>query len=460
MQIPIGEIHPSPENDQVYRPVDASDPQIVALADSIRSDPRGIREPLIVSADGYIVSGHRRHCAAKLIGLATVPCIRLPIRRDEHTADQWLVVLREHNRQRDKTRGEKLREELVSTNPDDAHAQLWQYRREQAAVRVKPLKIVGTKRRAAISKAKAPFLAAVQAVIEARREFWPLSDRQVHYGLLNAPPLIHARKPTLTYANNLRSYKALTDLLTRARLAGRIAFEGIADETRPVSLWPVFGDMRGFVRSELARMFNGYWRDLMQSQANHIELLGEKNTIASILDPIAREYTIPLTIGRGYSSLPPRHAMAERFKASGKAKLVLLVVSDFDPEGDNIPHSFARSLRDDFAVDAVHAIKVALTAEQVAAHKLPPMMKAKAKSSRRKKFVERHGENVFELEALEPTALQKIVRRAIESVIDRAATGAEIEAEKRDAHFHAGLRRTVRDCLAEALPDLEGGGDE
>ena len=93
LQIPTGNVRPSPENDQIYRPVDSSDPQIVALADSIRNDPRGIREPLIVSTDGYIVSGHRRHCAAMVVGLAMVPCIRLRLRRDEYTADQWLVIL-------------------------------------------------------------------------------------------------------------------------------------------------------------------------------------------------------------------------------------------------------------------------------------------------------------------------------------------------------------------------------
>ena len=147
---------------------------------------------------------------------------------------------------------------------------------------------------------------------------------------------------------------------------------------------PCSSDTRGFIRKKLDAMFKGYWRNLMQSQPNHVEILGEKNTVGSILRPVALEYTIPLTIGRGYCSLPPRHAMAERFRASGKEKLILLVVSDFDPEGEDIAHSLARSLRDDFGIDTIHAVKIALTAKQVAAHKLPPMMKAKRKSSRRR----------------------------------------------------------------------------
>ena len=50
-----------------------------------------------------------------------------------------------------------------------------------------------------ISKAKMPFLEAALRVIEAQREFWPLSVRQVHYRLLGAAaPLKHASKPDST----------------------------------------------------------------------------------------------------------------------------------------------------------------------------------------------------------------------------------------------------------------------
>ena len=156
------------------------------------------------------------------------------------------------------------------------------------------------------------------------------------------------------------------------------------------------------MRDECGNMFRGYWRDLMQSQPNHIEILGEKNTVGAMLREVAAEYTIPLVTGRGYCSLAPRHAMAERFWASGKAKLVVLIVSDLDPEGEDIAHSFARSMRDDFGIDNVHPIKVALTAEQVKKYKLPPVAQAKKSSSRYKRFSSEHGDNVFELEASRP----------------------------------------------------------
>jgi hypothetical protein len=93
-----------------------------------------------------------------------------------------------------------------------------------------------------------PLLQAIRRVLEDRHRFWPLSDRQIHYALLNDPPLIHANKPGSTYQNTPNSYKALVDLLTRARLEGSVPWEAIADERRPVITWNVHRDVQGFLR--------------------------------------------------------------------------------------------------------------------------------------------------------------------------------------------------------------------
>jgi ParB-like chromosome segregation protein Spo0J len=440
----LDELRPSPENDTLYRPVDPTDPEIVALAESIRQ--HGLREPIVVTEDNWLVSGHRRHCAATLAGLTRVPCRVEPLRRADD-CDAFVRLLREYNRQRDKTADEKLREELVTSNPVEAYQSLVDYRREQARVATPALRIVGETRRCAITDAKQPMLDAILTILKERRPYWPLSDRQIHYALLNDPPLKHARKPASVYANDRQSYKSLTELLTRARLAGDIEMEAIADETRPVVNWQVHQDSRGFIRGQFDRFLKGYWRNLMQSQPNHVEILGEKNTLLSILKPVAGEYCIPLTVGRGYSSLPPRHGMAERYHHSGREKLVLLIVSDFDPDGEEIAHSFARSMRDDFGVDEVYAVKVALTAEQVRRYALPPNMVAKESSPNYAKFVAKHGQNVFEVEALPPAQLQAELRQAIDSVIDRAAFNAELDREKHDAAYLAGVRATVHKTL-------------
>ncbi len=449
--VSIHSIRPSPENDRLYRPVDPDDPAIVALAASIRK--LGVKEPLVVTIDRYILSGHRRHAAAKLAGLDQVPCRVEPIRRCSDP-DAFLRLLREYNRQREKSFDERLREEVISLDPSDAHRALSEYRSTRAVVNLEALAISGTKSRCAISPAKQPFLNAILKVLEAHREYWPLSDRRIHYVLLNDPPLKHASKPDSRYQNDKNSYESLVELVTRARVAGLIPMNCIADATRPVTVWDVYRTAGDFLGRELAHFCRNYWRDLLQSQPNHIEIVAEKNTIEPIVRPVAMEFCIPLTSGRGYCSLPPRYDMARRYEKSGKEKLVLLIVSDFDPDGENIAHSFARSMRDDFGIDNIHPIKVALTADQIDQYDLPIGGKAKPRASTYKAFCARYGDDVvFELEALAPADLQTILRQAIESVIDIEAYNQEVERERQDAAQLEVVRRKMHSVLGSVNLD-------
>ncbi|MDA1275341.1 MAG: ParB N-terminal domain-containing protein [Verrucomicrobia bacterium] len=444
--VSILEVRPSPENDQLYKPVRETDPEIVELAESIRN--HGVIEPLVITLDQFILSGHRRFVAAKVACLTSIPCRVKEFNRTDDP-DQFLVLLREYNRQREKSFDEKMREEIVTINPDRAYQNLVERRKEQADIDVQTITIGTVKHRAKISAAKREFLDAVLVVLEENRKFWPLSDRQVHYRLLNAPPLRHSSKPDSTYRNDGTSYKSLVDLLTRARLVGLIPMAAIQDETRPVVTWKTWQDVRGFIRTELDDLLSGYWRNLMQSQPNHIEILVEKNTVANIVKAVAMEFCIPMTSGRGFCSLPPRHAMAKRFEESGRENLIILIASDFDPDGEEIARSFARSMRDDFGISSIHPIKIALTFEQVQRFNLPPQMLAKESSSNCARFVAEYGENVFELEAISPDALQTLVRAAIDSVISVELFNAETDQEKQDAAEIEALRRTVVKSIQE-----------
>lgn len=240
-----------------------------------------------------------------------------------------------------------------------------------------------------------------------------LSDRSIHYALLNEPPLPRAAKPESIYGNDRASCRDLTDALTRARLMAHIPWEAIGDETRPVLLWQSYPNAQAFLGRELDRFLKGYWRDYQRSQPNHIEIVAEKLSILAIVERVAMEYCVPLTIGRGYCSIVPRHELAARYRRSGREKLTILMLSDFDPDGENIAASFARSLRDDFGIEDITAVKVALTAEQVRTLELPPQMKARRGASTYAKFTAQHGDDVFELEALPPAEPQCLLRETL-----------------------------------------------
>lgn len=60
---PIYSISPSEENDKIYGSVDTTDDAFLALVDSIQKN--GLLQPIEVTSDGYIISGHRRYVACK-----------------------------------------------------------------------------------------------------------------------------------------------------------------------------------------------------------------------------------------------------------------------------------------------------------------------------------------------------------------------------------------------------------
>jgi hypothetical protein len=290
-------------------------------------------------------------------------------------------------------------------------------------------------RRPEISAAKRPFLDAVLRILEEQRDYWPLSDRQIHYRLLgDNAPLTHASKPDSRYVNDKGSYRKLTDVLARGRIGGLIPWEAIEDVTRPTQLHSAFWNPAEFFRQEFENFLKGYWRNLLQSQPDYIEIVAEKLTVRTILEKVAEQFTMPLTISRGMSSLPPKKAIYDRYRWSGKDRLILLVVSDLDPAGDAIAEDLVKSFRRDFDVENIAAYKVALTIEQVEDFELSPSMEAKDTSPTYTSFVEKYGiSDAYELEAMESSDLAETLEEAIKEVLNLDLYYQELATEAADS---------------------------
>jgi hypothetical protein len=372
-------------------------------------------------------------------------------------SDEYIAVLRSHNLQRVKTLSEQLREELVDTDKTTAHAALVEARQEKSRhlQSVDFVTLEGEVKRSKISAVKDDMVRAILGAVEERRDFWPLSVRSIHYALLNAPPLRNCGsnpKFRKLYTNDDASYEDLTDLCLRLRLVGRLNWNSINDETRPFDMPTVDDSPASYFERQLYWFLRDYRRNLQQSQPHHIEIIGEKNTVRSTLMPIADKFTIPLTTARGFSSATPRLDISERYKRSGKDKLIILALTDFDPCGKEISESLVRSLRDDFKVPGakLELLQVALTAEQIERFDLPYGAKAKAGDTKSAKFTARHGAFVWELEALPLPVLQSELETAIDSVLDVTAFNQEVEAEANDAAELDTKRQTVMLALQES----------
>jgi hypothetical protein len=315
------------------------------------------------------------------------------------------------------------------------------------------------KRRYAISPGKMGMLDAVVRIVRALDKYWPLSDRSIHYEVLNEPPLRHLSKPNSRYVNNRACYQDLTDLLTRARLNGVIPFEAIEDPTRKIVTWTGYDDVVSFARVELEIFLTGFRRDRQRGQPYHLEIVGEKNTVESSIKDVARHYGIPYTLGRGYCSLDPRKKMLARFQASRKGKLALLVLSDFDPDGDGIATSFAESMRDDFGVpmEEMRPVKVCLHWDQVRERNLAQEFDIAPEKMKQAKFqahLAKYGNHFHELEALSHDDRADMLREAIHEVLDGDVFNTVWQEEKQQQVVIEQARKQIEPIVLRTLKRL------
>lgn len=97
------DLTPHPKNEEIY--VDDDLPP--DFIDSIRD--HGVREPLVVTPDDRIISGHRRWRAARQVGLESVP---VRVERYESDLAEWEAIV-DYNRQRRKTPAQIVNEAEV-----------------------------------------------------------------------------------------------------------------------------------------------------------------------------------------------------------------------------------------------------------------------------------------------------------------------------------------------------------
>jgi hypothetical protein len=434
------------ENTKLYRERTEADADYARLVQSVRE--RGVETPLLVTRDRYIISGHQRQKAAQETERFMVPVLFLDVSRKQYSDDEWLALLREHNCGREKTFDELMREKLIDIDPDEAIAQIEDERAERTRTRVETIAI-GEKAmtRHAISTNKRGMADAILKILKDLAAYLPVSERAIHYRLLELDFFRHAKKKT-RYLNDRASSNDLSDMATRMRIAEEIPWDAISDETRPVTTWNCWRNAADFVGAQCDDLLRGYARDLLQSQQQHFEIVVEKLTVKNFVEQVAARYCMPVVVMRGNSSIQTRREIVNRFQKSGKRRLFLLCLGDCDPDGDNIVDSTLRSLRDDFEISGVQATRVAMTHKQADELGLPKKLEAKEQSSNYGAFVAKHGRtDCYELDAVDPEVLQDWLDTAIRGVIDVEAYNHEVDQQKSEAASILAKRQAVLDLM-------------
>lgn len=246
-------------------------------------------------------------------------------------------------------------------------------------------------------------------VAEFEKDDIVITLRQLHYQLVS-----RGLGP-----NTLRAYKNLGNLLSRARLAGFIDWDAVTDRGRKAVVWSSFDSIQACV-ADAARNFTlPRWDD----QDEYVELWCEKDALTSVIEPICAELFTPLMINKGYSSSSAMYDARNRIRRRANGRpATILYLGDFDPSGEDM----VRDVRDrlhHFRLGSLTVNKIALNPDQIKKWKCPPNPlktdgAGNLSDSRGAAFAAEHGHRSYEVDAIPPRELQKLIKESIQDHMD------------------------------------------
>jgi hypothetical protein len=258
--------------------------------------------------------------------------------------------------------------------------------------------------------------------------------------------------------NTFRNYKNLGNLITDARRAGEIDWRAITDRTRNVK-----GSYAG--HEDPSETINPYYFGvaMWEGQANRAEVWVEKDALVDVIGRAAGRYGVPYFSCRGYTSDSEVWVAARRLEeylSETTGDVTILHLGDHDPSGIDMTRDIQDRLElfigGDLGYSALNRLeirRIALNMDQVEQYG-PPPNPAKITDSRAKGYMEIHGDESWELDALEPSVLDELIQSNIRPLIDPDPWAEQAEKQRRGR----ATLQAVKDNYDKVIAYLDGEG--
>lgn len=277
-------------------------------------------------------------------------------------------------------------------------------------------------------------LADINAIIEEyESKGYPMSVRQLYYQLVARGKI----------ENNDKEYSKLQGLISDGRLAGLVSWTAIEDRGRNLMGLATHTSPQAAVRDLLQSYKNDLWID----QRFRPEVWVEKAALEGVIGEICNKLRVNFFSCRGYNSQSEQWRAGRRFAryiSKGQTPIVFHL-GDHDPSGIDMTRDNRERLSL-FAGVMINVQRLALSRPQIDRYR-PPPNSAKITDSRYDDYRREHGEQSWELDALDPSVIHSLIEEAV---------GAIRESDKWDA----ALKQEADDKLVlESFAD-EAGEDE
>ena len=258
---------------------------------------------------------------------------------------------------------------------------------------------------------------ANEIIGEMRSQGYTLSIRQLYYQYVQRGII----------PNKVQEYKRLIDLLSKARLAGLVDWSAFEDRGRHVR-----GGDHGWENPAhyMESVGSDYAVKIWEGQENYVEVWIEKDALVGVIQRPCERLRVPYFSCRGYSSQTEQYNAGKRFASmahDGKTCHVIHL-GDHDPSGLDMSRDNQERL-DMFSDYNVTLHRVALNMNQIEELN-PPPNPAKLTDSRVGNYLSLYGKVSWELDALPPSYIDKLVQSEINKLIDVDVMNARRDLER------------------------------
>ena len=231
-------------------------------------------------------------------------------------------------------------------------------------------------------------------------------------------------------ANSDRNYKRLGSIINDARLAGEIDWNHLVDRTRQIG-----GGESSWTAEDIVSYAAGMvTRDHWAIQPNYVEVWVEKDALIGVIQRAAQRVGVRSFSCRGYTSQSAVWQASQRLgrRLSEGKSVTVIHLGDHDPSGIDMTRDIEDRLRlfiegDGEDSDELEIRRIALNMDQVRQYN-PPPNPAKITDSRFEGYQAIHGDESWELDALDPDILDTLISGEVEGLRDMALW-AEVDEE-------------------------------
>jgi hypothetical protein len=244
----------------------------------------------------------------------------------------------------------------------------------------------------------------IQAMYAAAREAQPITGRGIGYKLFVAH---------LIASMDRADMRVVYRLLKEARERGIIPWSWIVDETRELERVATWDDPVDFAKA----VVRSYRRDYWSQQPVRIEVWSEKGTVRGVLAPILDKYGVGFRVAHGFGSATMAYDVCQ--DDDGRL-LIIIYVGDYDPSGMYMSERDLPNRFDKYGGTHIDLRRIALKREHLRGLPSFPASEKK-KDPRYNWFVSNYGQQCWELDALDPNDLRRLVEKAIKAEIEPTA---------------------------------------